>query len=244
MKRGFFMKNYKLMFEENFNIDGKPNPDLWNFEVGEKWANNESQCYVDDLKNAYVLEGKLNLLATLHDQDICKYQSARLNTFGKKHFQYGKFVVRAKMPIGKGSWPAIWFLGIGKMEQVRWPLCGEIDLLEFAGNRPGKVSCAIHTQSYNHKINSDKGTSVSLKTASTEFHDYVLEWTNEFLSFQVDDKEIYRVLKGKNDTVNEWPFDQPYYLIINLAVGGWYGGEIVDQDLPYHLQIESIKVYE
>ena len=238
------MKNYKLVFEEIFNQEGKPNPELWNIEVGEKWANNESQCYVDDLKNAYVKDGKLHLVATLHDQEKCKYQSARLNTYGKKHFQYGKYVIRAKMPIGKGSWPAIWFLGIGKMNDVRWPLCGEIDLLEFAGNRLGKVSCAIHTQSYNHRIKTDKGTNISLKTASSAFHDYILEWTDEFLSFQVDSKEILRVNKEKGDTVAEWPFDQPYYLIINLAVGGWYGGQIVDEDLPYHLEIESIKVYE
>jgi beta-glucanase (GH16 family) len=212
--------------------------------VGEKWANNESQCYVDDLKNAYVKDGKLHLVATLHDQEKCKYQSARLNTYGKKHFQYGKYVIRAKMPIGKGSWPAIWFLGIGKMNDVRWPLCGEIDLLEFAGNRLGKVSCAIHTQSYNHRIKTDKGTNISLNTSSSAFHDYILEWTDEFLSFQVDSKEILRVNKEKGDTVAEWPFDQPYYMIVNLAVGGWYAGEIKDVDLPFHFEVAFIRHYE
>jgi len=238
------MANYKLVFEDAFTRDGKPDPSIWTYQIGEKWANNESQCYVDDLSNCYIKDGVLNLVATLHDREKCKYQSARINTMGKKHFKYGKFIVRAKMPKGRGSWPAIWFLGTAKLENVRWPLCGEIDLVEFAGNRLGSVSCAIHTEAYNHKINTDKGAKYVLKDASDAFHDYILEWTPNFLSFVVDQKEILRVNKEKGDGVEEWPFDQPFYLILNLAVGGWYGGSIVDADLPYQFQISSIKVYQ
>ena len=238
------MKDYKLIFEETFSKNGKPNPEIWSFEVGEKWSNNESQCYVEDLKNCYIENGVLNLVATLQDQTPCKYQSTRINTYGKKHFLYGKFIIRAKMPQGKGSWPAIWFMGANKKNNVRWPLCGEIDLVEFAGNRMGKVSCAIHTEAYNHKINTDKGKSIDLLTASSSFHDYILDWTKDYLSFSVDDQEIFRVTKEMNDTVEQWPFDQPFFMIINLAVGGWYGGSIVDADLPYRFQIDSIKVYQ
>jgi beta-glucanase (GH16 family) len=237
------MRNYKLVYEENFDIDGKPDPEVWTFEVGEKWSNNESQCYVDSLENCYIKDGKLNLVATIHDTPTCKYRSTRMNTFKKKHFQYGKFIVRAKMPVGKGSWPAIWFLGSTKTD-IRWPKCGEIDLLEFAGNRPGIVSCAIHTEAYNHKIDTQIGRRKVLETASTEFHDYSLEWTKDFLSFGIDGKEYLKINRKKNDTFAEWPFDQPYFMILNLAVGGWYAGEIDDKDLPYHFQIDSIKVYQ
>ncbi len=238
------MNTYKLIFEENFEKRGRPNPEHWTHEVGEKWANNESQCYIDDPKNSFIQDGKLHLVATYHPNEHCKYRSARINTYGKKHFQYGKFVVRAKLPKGRGAWPAIWFLGNTGVERVRWPKCGEIDLMEFAGNRPDQVSCAIHTESYNHKINTDIGTRIKLPQASDTFHDYTLIWTKSSLSFMVDEKEILKIEKKPTDTEAEWPFDKPYYMILNLAVGGWYGGPIHDTDLPFHFEIESIKVYD
>src|SRR5690606_22702723 len=188
-------------------------------------------------------DGILNIQATIHDASPCKYQSARIHTHHKKHFQYGTFVIRAKMPKGRGAWPAIWMLGADRNKDLRWPACGEIDIVEFAGNRPLKASCAIHTASYNHKIDTDKGTRYDLPTATESFHDYILDWTKDHLIFMVDDKEVFRVEKENGDTDKEWPFDKPYNLIINLAVGGWYGGKIVDTDLPYLFQIEHIQVF-
>lgn len=232
----------KTIFLEDFKQNGPINQDHWNVQVGTKWANNESQCYVDSEKNGYIKEGKLHLVATLNPESECKYQSARLNTKGKLEYQYGRLTIRAKMPKGRGAWPALWLMGNTSQNPVRWPLCGEIDLVEFAGNKPGIITCAIHTESYNHRIKTDKGTSISVPDASDAFHDYTLDWTKDSLSFQIDGKEFFRVDKNENDTIKEWPFDQPYYLIINLAVGGWYGGKIVDEDLPYHLEIESIKI--
>lgn len=235
------MKN-TLIFEENFNQDSL-NPDIWTFEVGDKWHNNESQCYVDDSKNLYIEDGILNIKATLHEDEACKYKSARINTRYKKHFQYGTFVFTAKMPKGRGAWPAIWMLGSDRGKDLRWPKCGEIDIVEFAGNRPLKASCAIHTASYNHKIDTDKGIRYDLKTATDSFHDYILDWTKDHLIFKVDDREVFKIEKAVTDTENEWPFDKPYDLIINLAVGGWYGGAIKDEDFPFLFQIKSIKVY-
>lgn len=232
----------KTIYFEDFQIDGKINENHWNIEVGNKWANNESQCYVNDSSNGYIKDGKLHLVASLHDREHCKYQSTRINTRGKIEFQYGKLTIRAKMPKGRGAWPALWLMGNTDKNRVRWPLCGEIDLVEFAGNRPGIITCAIHTESYNHRIKTDKGTRISVPDASEQFHDYTLDWTKDYLSFQIDQKEFFRVEKQEGDTVNEWPFDQLYYVIINLAVGGWYGGKIVDEDLPYHMEIDSIKI--
>lgn len=232
-----------LIYEENFDsnvIDDS----VWTHEVGEKWFNNESQAYVDDRNHSFVKDSCLNLVATYDPQDRLPFQSARLTTYGKKHFQYGKFVLRAKMPKGKGAWPALWFLGCDRKKHVPWPLCGEIDLCEFSGNRPQQVTCAIHTATFNHKIHTQKGARLLLNDASDAFHDYILEWTEQTLRFIVDETEILRFDKEEGFTEREWPFDKPYYMILNLAVGGWYGGDIAPEDLPFHLQIDSIKVYQ
>jgi len=239
------MKEYILTFEEHFDDEGKVNPEIWNYAVGEKWPNNESQCYVDDLNHCFVKDSKLHIIATQENTTPCEYQSSRIHTYGKKHFQYGKFVIRAKMPQGNGSWPAIWFLGTNMRDHhVRWPLCGEIDLVEFAGNRAGKVSNAIHTKAYNHKINTQIGKSIDLPTASSEFHDYELLWTPQKLEFSIDGVVNLTINKKETDTEDEWPFDQPYYLVINMAVGGWYGGNIDDSTFPFHLEVDSIKYYQ
>jgi beta-glucanase (GH16 family) len=237
------MELTKLIYHQDFKQVGSIDRTLWTLEVGEKWANNESQCYVDDSDHAFIKDGKLTLKATIHEGESCKYRSARLNSRGKFEYQYGKLIIRAKMPTGRGAWPALWLMGAQK-GFVKWPQCGEIDLVEFAGNRPGIITCAIHTQTYNHRKGNDKGTKISVKDASQTFHDYILIWTKEYLSFQIDDIEFFRVRKVAGDTADEWPFDQPFYLIMNLAVGGWYGGKIVDQDLPFDMQIESIKIYQ
>jgi beta-glucanase (GH16 family) len=232
----------KRLYHETFTQDGKPNPAIWTLEVGEKWANNESQCYVDDLDHAFVKDGVLTIRSTIHHNEHCKYRSARLNSKGKLEFLYGKLTIRAKMPKGKGAWPALWLMGNTAQNKVRWPLCGEIDLVEFAGNRPGIITCAIHTDTYNHTKQNDKGKKIKVLDASTAFHDYTLDWTKDYLSFQIDGKEFYRVEKQPGDTVKEWPFDTPYYVIMNVAVGGWYAGPITDQDLPWEMQIASITI--
>lgn len=239
------MKNNKLIFEEHFNQSNTLNSEIWNYEVGEKWANNELQCYTDSPKNLWIENQQLHIMATINPDEKCKYQSARINTFAKKHFQYGKFVVNAKMPKGKGSWPAIWFLGTSMKEShVRWPLCGEIDLVEFAGNKPGSFSSAIHTDAFNHKIGTHKGKRINLPDVSDAFHDYILEWTPEKLVFSIDENPYMTFEKPKYATEREWPYDHPFYLVINLAVGGWYGGAVDDQTFPFELIVNSIKVYE
>jgi len=238
------MNDYQLIYEDDFLIDGKIDDSVWTHEVGEKWANNESQCYVDDFEHCYIKDSILHLYATYEEGDHCPFKSARIKTKDKLHFQYGKFVFRAKMPKGRGAWPAIWFLGNTGKERIPWPRCGEIDLLEFAGNRPNQVTCAIHTESYNHKIHTEKMVATPLHDASDCFHDYTLEWTKEKLGFFVDDIEVMTIKKEANDTFAEWPFDQPYYLIMNLAVGGWYAGKIAEEDLPFDFQIDSIKIYQ
>lgn len=238
------MSEYQLVFEDDFLTDGKPNPDVFSFRTGEKWANNESQCYVDDSVHCYIKDSILHLVSTYEEGAHCPYKSARIDTSQKKLFQYGKFVFRAKLPKGRGAWPAIWFMGKAVKEGVRWPRCGEIDLMEYTGNKPEQVTCAIHTETYNHKIHTEKMEKTILKDASDAFHDYILDWSSDELKFLIDEHEVMSIKKKDNDSFAEWPFDQPYFLILNLAVGGWYGGEIADEDLPFDFQIDSIRIYQ
>jgi beta-glucanase (GH16 family) len=237
------MSTYTLVFYEDFDDEGQPKASDWNFQVGDKWANKELQCYTDAIENCFIQDSKLVIRATLNEGP-CKYQSARINTKGKHAWQYGKFIIRAKMPKGRGSWPALWFLGQNLSQEVRWPLCGEIDLMEFNGNQPHTIYGSLHSATYNHKIGTERTTTIHLKDPSDAFHDYGVEWTKDFISFSIDGNVYARYDKHKDDTEKEWPFDQPFYLIINLAVGGMFGGTVFDEDLPYVLEVDWIKIYQ
>ena len=237
------MQDYKLVFYEDFSYEGQPKSSDWTFQVGDKWSNKELQCYTDDIKNCYVKDDKLTIKATLEDGP-CKYMSSRINTRGKKEWQYGKFIIRAKMPKGRGSWPALWFLGSNLSKEVGWPACGEIDLMEFSGNKPTTIYGSLHSAAYNHRIHTERTTTTTLSNPSEQFHDYGVLWTESFIEFSIDGNPFARYEKAPNDTELEWPFDQPFYLIINLAVGGMFGGKVHDEDLPYVLEVDSIKVYQ
>lgn len=233
----------RLVFEETFQGDAL-NPQTWNIEVGEKWANNEKQCYVKTEKNLRFESNGIKLVADLNTEDPrCRYQSTRINTRGKKEWLYGTFIVRAKVPKGIGSWPAIWFLptDIGK---VRWPLCGEIDLMEHVGKDPEVIHFSLHSAKHNHIINTQRTKFQKIPGVLDAFHDFKMIWRPEGLSFFVDDVHYVTFEKIPNDVIESWPFDKPYYLILNLAVGGNWGGVIADNDLPYQMDVASIKVYQ
>jgi beta-glucanase (GH16 family) len=237
------MDTYRLVFHEDFDVDGPINTKDFNIRVGDKWANRELQCYTDDINNIHVKDSKLIITATLNDGP-CKYQSGRINTRGKHSWQYGKFIIRAKMPKGRGSWPALWFLGDNLSQDIGWPLCGEIDLMEYNGHHPKTILGSLHSATYNHRLGTQRSDETTLIDASDAFHDYGMEWTEQFITFSIDDHVYARFDKQPGDTEREWPFDQPFYLIINLAVGGMFGGKVFDEDLPYVFEIDWIKVYQ
>ncbi len=237
------MNPYELVFFEDFLEDGPLNPQDWNIEVGDKWANQERQCYRNDVTNIHISNSLLRLIAT-HHSDGCRYRSARINTRGKHAWMYGMFVIKAKMPKGRGSWPALWFLGSNLSHTVGWPACGEIDLMEYAGQRPKTIYGSLHSKTYNHKINTERTLTTEIDDLSDVFHEYKVEWTPDHICFYVDDTCYGCCHKEPQDTASEWPFDQPFYLIINLAVGGMFGGEVVDEDLPFVFEIDWIKIYQ
>ncbi len=233
----------KLVFEEKFLKDGAPDPEHWTHEVGPKWANNELQCYTDSLAQSHVKDGVLTLHAQVGSQG-CAYESARLVTHGKHSWKYGRFVISAKIPKGVGSWPAIWMLPDDIKTGIRWPLCGEIDIMEHVGRDPEVIHFSLHTGTFNHRKNNHRTYFEKIQGSLDEFHDYEMIWDEAGISFFVDGHKKVEFTKKEGDTLAEWPFDKPYYLILNVAVGGFWGGPVKDEDLPFEMKIRSIKIYQ
>jgi beta-glucanase (GH16 family)/glycerophosphoryl diester phosphodiesterase len=240
---------WKLAWGDEFNYQGLPDAAKWTFEEGGNgWGNNEKQFYRgNSLANSFVKDGTLHVVALKEDFSNSKYTSAKLTTYQKHTFQYGKVEVRAKLPKGKGTWPAIWMLPESIQNKTEgWPLCGEIDIMEHVGKDQNMIHTSLHSELYNHV----KGTQIThferLQDVSDTFHKYGIEWSAEAIKFFIDDKLFFESLKGQNGRVSSnegWPFDKPYYLILNLAVGGNWGGEIDESALPAEMQIDYVRVY-
>ncbi len=241
------MSQYQLVFSDEFQVDGAPDPQKWAWDVGaDKWGNQELEYYTAGA-NAQVEGGRLILTARRESMGGKDYTSARLVTYPMHGFQYGRFEIRAKLPRGKGSWPAIWLLPEDFRQGRPWPLCGEIDIMEHVGWHEGWIHSSLHTQRYNHTLGTQLTHAQPLEDVCGRFHDYGLEWTPEKLEFFYDGEPVARFTKGAEgrDTSEQgWPFDKPYYLILNLAVGGTWGGEVDEQALPYRFEIEHVRIYQ
>lgn len=174
--------------------------------------------------------------------DSNEYTSAKLQTKATQTWTYGRIEVRAKLPKGRGTWPAIWMMS-EKMKS--WPRDGEIDIMEHVGYNPGFIHSSVHTQKYNHVINTQKTDTLYVKSAMDKFHVYTLDWTPEKVDVYVDDIKFY-TYKNEEKTYEAWPLDQPFYLILNQAVGGdWGGKEGVDSSIyPQKFYIDYVRVYQ
>ena len=237
--------NFNLVWEDNFNKDGLPNSNIWSYEVG-YIRNNEDQYYTENrLENARVENGNLVIEARKDNWNNHKITSASLNTYGKKSILYGRIEVRAKLPTGVGTWPAIWMLGNVIREGVGWPACGEIDIMENVGYDPDVVHGNVHTKAYNHVINTNKGNKIIIEKPYSNFHVYAVEWYKDRIEFFIDDQR-YFVFQNENMGSETWPFDKPHYLILNLAIGGGWGGQkgIDDSIFPQKYYIDYVRVYE
>jgi len=231
----------KLVWEENFE-GTKLNEKVWNFELGDGcpdlcgWGNNERQFYTRN--NHKIENGNLIIIANKADSI---YTSTRITTKTKKEFQYGYFETKAKLPVGKGIWPAFWMLG-SNISEVGWPLCGEIDILEYVGKEPEMVFNSLHTNaSHGNTINTKK---TKIENIEIGFHVYAVDWTKEKMDFYVDGNLLY-TFNPKEDTNETWPFDQPFYFILNTAIGGNFGGPEVDDTIfPQEFIIDYIRVYQ
>jgi beta-glucanase (GH16 family) len=243
-------KTWNLVWSDEFNYNGLPDSSRWNYDVGgHGWGNNEKQFYKEkSLENSSVKDGLLHITALKKDFEKSNYTSSKLTTYQRFALQYGKIEVMAKLPRGKGTWPAIWMLPVSLREnRERWPLCGEIDIMEHVGKNPNFIHTSLHSDLYNHI----KGTQIThfekFQDVFDAFHKYAIEWTAESIKFLIDDNLFFEAFKGQDGRIasNEgWPFDKPFYLILNLAIGGNWGGEIDDSIFPAEMQIDYVRMYQ
>lgn len=208
------------------------------------FGNNELQYYTDDKKNLRVEDGKLIIEARKDTLGNSEYSSAKIVTKDKGDWKYGRVVVRAKVPFGRGTWPAIWMLPTMEGDR-KWPLDGEIDIMEHVGYNQGMIYGTIHSKKYNHLIGTQKVDSISIPDAHEVFHDYSLDWDAEQITWSIDGTPYYTIGRGE-EGYEGWPFDQPYHLILNLAVGGNWGGRhgVDDSIWPQRLEIDYVKIYQ
>ena len=243
-------EGWALVWNDEF--DGPAlNLEKWSYEIGgHGWGNNELQYYSDDDSTAFIQDGKLVLRADIVPQgtgssdNLRYFSSARLRTSGKGDWRYGRIEVKAKLALGQGIWPAIWMLPTDWM-YGGWPESGEIDIMEHVGYDPGRVHGSIHTGSYNHKINTQRGGSKLLDKISSKFYVYAIEWYEDRIDFLIDDSKYFSFQNdGKND-FNTWPFNQRFHLLINIAVGGdWPGSPDETTQFPTEMELEYVRVYE
>lgn len=239
---------YALVWSDEFERDGLPDPTKWTHDTGrnkEGWYNNEMQYYAGPrAENAQVHGGRLTMTARIEslpqmpDWGGQRYTSSRLVTRGNADWTYGFFEIRAKMPCGRGTWPAIWMVGSGG----RWPEDGELDILEHVGSNPERVSSAVHTAA------GSGGSAVSGKVrvpdACRAMHDYQMLWTADGAWFGVDGVVHWHYPKNLAGDPKGWPFDRPQFLILNIAVGGDLGGPVDNAAFPVTMEVEHVRVYQ
>lgn len=253
--KGSVPAGYRLVWSDEFDGGSLPDASKWAYDTSrnrEGWWNDEAQYYAAArAKNTRIEDGRLIIEA--HREDFGsdkpadhggqKYTSARLITEGKASWTYALVEVKAKLPCGRGTWPAIWMLP--DQPAPDWPAGGEIDIMEHVGHDPGTVHANIHTGAYNHVAGTNRGASVRVEDACTSFHRYQLLWTPEAVAMAVDDRPYFRFANdGRGDNAT-WPYDRPFHLILNIAIGGGWGGQqgIDDAALPQRMEVDYVRVY-
>ena len=226
-----------LVWSDEFNIDGPPDASKWGYDLGAGgWGNGELQYYTNRPENAVVQGGKLKIKMMKENYSGSPYTSARLLSKDKFAFTYGKVEALAKLPAGRGTWPAIWMLG-SNVNTTAWPACGEIDIMEHIGNDQDNIYGTLHYPGRSGG-NAD-GASLRITNATTEFHKYSLEWSATSIKIFVDDKLIHAV--GNSNNI---PFNHDFFLILNQAMGGAFGGSVDPTLAGATLEIDYIRVYQ
>jgi beta-glucanase (GH16 family) len=243
---------WQLVWADEFDYTDLPNPAKWGYDVGGNgWGNQELQHYTERRReNARVENGRLIIEARREAWEGREYTSARLVTKGKGDWTYGRFEVSAKLPSGRGTWPAVWMLPTYKSYgEGGWPDNGEIDVMEHVGFDPDVVHSSVHTRAYYHSVGTQKTAKVNVPTARTGFNVYAVEWTPEEVRGYVNGQH-YFTFKNERLTnpaadYKQWPFDKPFHLILNIAVGGsWGGAEGVDETIwPQRMEVDYVRVY-
>jgi len=240
-----FGQTWVKIWSDEFDYTGLPNSTKWAYDVGgHGWGNNESQYYTDARsENARVENGNLIIEARKESYQGSDYTSARIVSKGLGDWKYGKIEVRAKIPTGKGMWPAIWMLPSENVYGT-WPKSGEIDIMENVGFEPNTIHWNVHTESYNHSIGTNKGDKDDFFEPYNNYYTYAVEWYEDSIRFLVDDVEYFQFDKESSNS-NVWPFDQKFHLLLNIAVGGWGGLQGIDANaFPQKMYVDYVRVYK
>ena len=244
----------KLVWSDEFS--GKSlDMSKWSFDTSRNklgWFNGELQYYAADRHENLRLENGKLIIELRKDPDAIskfadwgkqQYSSAKIVTKGKAAFDGGFVEVSAKLPCARGTWPAIWMLPEGNSP---WPDGGEIDILEQVGSQPDVAHATLHTKLFNHVMHTGRGAETPVPTACTAFHGYQLAWTQQAITIGVDDRAYMRVRNDQPGGRGAWPFDTPFYLILNLAMGGdWAAAKgIDDAALPQRMEVDYVRVWQ
>lgn len=238
----------KLVFADEFDQGSRPDTSKWSYETGYK-RNHELQYYTDRAENAYLSDGCLHIVARADSAEVDGERrpvtSASLLTKGKFDFTYGRVEMRAKLPVALGTWPALWLMPVERAERGGWPGCGEIDIMENVGYEPERINYAIHTLNRNHMKKNGLGFHAFCADPE-EFHVYALEWHPDRIEWYLDGRKRYVVKRPDGATWEDWPFDRPFYLIVNSAFGGGWGGTmgVAPEELPRDYVIDYIRIYQ
>lgn len=237
-----------LTFEDEFTVDGSIDETSWNYDLGignaisgDGWGNNELQYYTDRPENIKVEDGMLHIIAQQESYMGSGYTSARINSVGKLEQKYGRFEARIQLPWGQGLWPAFWLLG-DNINEVGWPQCGEIDIMEYRGQNPTVLIGSVHGPGYSAGESVGKEYELENDRFDTGFHVFGIEWGPEYINYYVDDV-LYNQITP-DDVEGKWVFDHPFYIILNLAVGGnFVGSPNANTAFPQTMLVDYVKVY-
>ena len=253
--KSLYDENYFLIWNDEFSDEGSPDSSKWHHQIippnNGSWFNNEKQHYTNNIKNSYVSDGtmKIKSIKEIYNVDgsIKNYTSARLNS--KFAFQYGRVDVKAKLPSFKGTWPAIWTLGTNINElgnyfgntvgNVGWPKCGEIDIMEQNGWDKKELIGHFHWGNTNTGKYENYGSKTFIENSTDEFHVYSLEWTKDYLKILVDNKEFLIM-----DNTASVPYDNPHYILLNIAMGGNLGGAIEESFSSDIMEIDYVRIFK
>lgn len=240
--------DYTLVWSDEFDYSGLPDSSKWEYDTeGNEhgWGNNEAQFYTKKrIENALVENGVLNITAIKEDFQDKEYTSARL--VSKADWQYGKFEVRAKIPNGRGTWAAIWMMPGGwTFNDGNWPDVGEFDIMEHVGHDAGVIHASAHSRDYQWQKGTQQTDTIHVSTASENFHSYIWEWTPTVVRAYVDEK-MYFEYENEGLGEGKWPYEKPFYLILNVAVGGAWGSlQGIDAEaFPQTMLVDYVRVYK
>lgn len=237
----------QLVMQDEFDTDGTLDSSLWSYDIGtgpgfDGWGNNELQYYTNRNENISVQNGKLLITAHKEDYQGSSYTSAKIVTKGKFEQKYGRFEAKIRVPYGQGIWPAFWLLG-NDIDEVGWPQCGEIDIMEYRGQEPTLLHGSVHGPGYSGGNPVTKTYELVSDRFDTGFHIFGIEWGPKYINYYVDDV-LYNQITPE-DADGEWVFDHPFYIIINLAVGGSFAGSPnAETVFPQTMLIDYVRVYK